>query len=99
MKRMKKTAAMLLAGCMVLGLCACQNSTGNGTADSVGAVQETAAEKDADRPGEMVEISFSMAAYSNEVDGWTAMIEEANRQLEADGKNISRQPVRQFFTA
>ena len=89
MKRMKKTAAMLLAGCMVLGLCACQNSTGNGTADSVGAVQETAAEKDADRPGEMVEISFSMAAYSNEVDGWTAMIEEANRQLEADGKNIS----------
>lgn len=80
---------MLLAGCMVLGLCACQNSTGNGTADSVGAVQETAAEKDADRPGEMVEISFSMAAYSNEVDGWTAMIEEANRQLEADGKNIS----------
>lgn len=55
----------------------------------VGAVQETAAEKDADRPGEMVEISFSMAAYSNEVDGWTAMIEEANRQLEADGKNIS----------
>ena len=37
----------------------------------------------------MVEISFSMAAYSNEVDGWTAMIEEANRQLEADGKNIS----------
>ena len=89
MKRMKKTAAMLLAGCMVLGLCACQNSTGNGTADSVGGGQETAAEKDADRPGEMVEISFSMAAYSNEVDGWTAMIEEANRQLEADGKNIS----------
>ena len=91
MKRMKKAVAMLLAGCMVLGLCACQNSTGNGTADSAGAVQETGAEKEKDAagPGEMVEISFSMAAYSNEVDGWTAMIEEANRQLEADGKNIS----------
>lgn len=91
MKRMKKAAAMLLTGCMVLGLCACQNSTGNGMADSGGAIQETGAEeeKDAAGSGEMVEISFSMAAYSNEVDGWTAMIEEANRQLEADGKNIS----------
>ena len=91
MKRMKKAAAMLLTGCMVLGLCACQSSTGNGPADSGGTIQETGAEeeKDAAGSGEMVEISFSMAAYSNEVDGWTAMIEEANRQLEADGKNIS----------
>ena len=68
-----------------------QSSTGNGPADSGGTIQETGAEeeKDAAGSGEMVEISFSMAAYSNEVDGWTAMIEEANRQLEADGKNIS----------
>lgn len=92
MKRMRKAAAFILAGCMVLGLCACQSSAENSTADNAGAAGNTAAEAEKEKseakPGEMVEISFSMAAYSNEVDGWTAMIEEANRQLENNGKNI-----------
>lgn len=32
--------------------------------------------------------------YSNEVDGWTAMIDEANRQLEAEGKILPLKSIK-----
>ena len=98
MKKMRKAVSILLAGCLVLGLSAC-GGTKNAAQDAVsqtasgqkedGGTAEPAADSKTADAGEKVEISFSMAAYSNEVDGWTAMIDEANRQLEAEGKNIA----------
>lgn len=90
MKRMKKALALLTAGSLVLGLCGCGCAKAETQGNAAGQTQ--AAQNGESKPaeaGEKVEISFSMAAYSNEVDGWTAMIEEANRQLEAEGKNIT----------
>ena len=90
MKRMKKVLVFLTAGSLVLGLCGCGGAKTETQGNAAGQTQ--AAQSGESKPaeaGEKVEISFSMAAYSNEVDGWTAMIEEANRQLEAEGKNIT----------
>lgn len=92
MRKWKKTAALLMAGCMAVSLLGCGKDAGGTTEEPANKQQESGTEetdKSVDKSGENVEISFSMAAYSNEVDGWTAMIEEANRKLEAEGKNIT----------
>lgn len=86
MRKWKKTVALLTAGYMVLTLLGCGKGTETGKGNEK---QQESTEERAEENNEKVEISFSMAAYSNEVDGWTAMIEEANKKLEEEGKNIS----------
>lgn len=85
--RKNKWTAMLVAGCMSLGILGCGSQTPDPGAEEISSAK-TAGEQGTEADGETVEITFSMAAYSNEVDGWTAMIEAANQKLEADGKNI-----------
>lgn len=86
MSKMKRIVAFTMAGCLLAGIWGCGGKQENASADNVPKAQEDEQES---KTGENVEVSFSMAAYSNEVDGWTAMIEEANRKLAEEGKNIT----------
>lgn len=89
--QVKNIIALLTAGCLVIGLSACGANSGSDSAKNEieeNHIQDTKEVQASRDPGEKVEISFSMAAYSNEVEGWSSMIEEANRQLEADGLSI-----------
>jgi len=96
MKRIRKMS-LLIAAILILAFtaaCGSFNSKSNSestpsssTGASPGA--EASASPEPSQSSEPVELKFAMQANANELPGWTAMIDAANKKLKDEGKNIT----------
>lgn len=95
----KKSMIVMVAIALVVMTAACGNakvsespSAGAATspaASDTGSAEATKAPEEVKTPAEPVELNFAMQANANEIAGWTAMIDAANKKLKDDGTNIS----------
>ncbi len=85
---------MLVMAFMMVVMAACgggssnSNSAENQTSETQQEVTSDNENKDSTSSAP-VTLTFAMQANANEIAGWTAMIDAANKKLKADGKNIT----------
>ncbi len=95
MKNMKKLVAVGLVLVLLLSLMGCGSETKE-TGSNSNETKETSSEKGSDagtsekapESSEPVEIKFSIMNTTWDVDGWTAMVDAANKKLAEDGSNV-----------
>jgi ABC-type glycerol-3-phosphate transport system substrate-binding protein len=98
----KKVMALLLVLVFCLSVVGCSSdkksteTTSNNTDEAGTSTDATeATEEVAEESKEPVEITFSVMNTTNEVPGWTAMVEAANAKLAADGSNVTIKIVKE----
>ncbi|GLX71484.1 ABC transporter substrate-binding protein [Paenibacillus glycanilyticus] len=82
----KKSLLLLVMALMMVVTAACGG--GNNSKDN-NAGQSTDKGKTESSSSEPVTLTFAMQANANEIAGWTAMIDAANKKLKDDGKKIT----------
>ncbi|GBF76378.1 sugar ABC transporter substrate-binding protein [Paenibacillus sp. 598K] len=88
MKAIKRSAVLLVAIAMVL-LAACGGNGGGGSKEPNGNGNGNGTAQPEASNAKPVELVFAMQANANEIPGWTAMIDAANKKLKSEGKNIT----------
>jgi len=84
---MRKSIALELATLLILALAACGGDSASPQQPSTpGSQPSNDPGSNTPAPADKVTLTFAMMAFANEIDGWTAMIDEANKILAS--KNI-----------
>lgn len=92
---MKKTIAIVMSLILVLSLSACGTGNNDKTAETTVDNSAVATASDGKKGDQMevTEIVWAMQGAANESDGWTAVVETANKQLEEKNIKIAIQRI------
>ncbi|MGE5614040.1 MAG: ABC transporter substrate-binding protein [Bacillota bacterium] len=94
MKTVKKLVIYIMLVTFVLSMTACGSKQGSeviGTNDNK--QDATSTVKNKQEENKPVELNFAMIAFANEIPGWTAMIDAANKKLADKGIKINIQKI------
>ena len=96
-KTAKKVLILVLAAVFCFSLAGCANNTkpSGETDNSAGGKSPGNQENTKGEEKKPVEITFSVMNSTNELHGWTAMVEAANKKLAAEGSNVSIKIVKE----